>query len=325
MFDTDRPTEVYGRILEGAYAAAHSFERVCTFLEWILQEDRWRKVGHDFNDINAFLDSIKFDSLRVSAEQRKHIGKLIKDLQPEASQRKIAGMLGCDEKTIRSDLSPVGNSAPSDKKPKETNRPPGGPAGNSAKPPPATLSGAAAARLAITNNRGTEGGNDEFRTPADVVARVRAVLGEIDVDPCSTAQANETVQAKIFYTKEDDGLTKPWLGVVFMNPPYSRPGIDQHVTRLIEEWNVGHISGAIALVGNNTDAGWFHDLMAAANAVCFTRGRLAFLRPDGTTGGGAQGSCLFYFGKRVDLFVRELGAIGTVLPTRFGVVLPTDQ
>jgi hypothetical protein len=110
-----------------------------------------------------------------------------------------------------------------------------------------------------------------------------------------------------------------------MNPPYSRPGIDEFVAKLIAERNEGHISEAIVLVGNNTDAAWFHDLTAAADAVCFTRGRLPFLRPDGTIGGGAQGSCLFYFGKQIDLFVREFGAIGTVLPTRFGVVLPKDK
>jgi phage N-6-adenine-methyltransferase len=316
MFDTDRPTEVYGRILESAYAAAHSFERVCSFLEWILQEDRWRKVGHDFDDINAFIDSIKLDTLRVSAEQRKRIGKLIKDLQPDASNRKIAKALGTSHVTINRDLGT--NVPPEDGKAQEnqsgtgTNVPP------QTTPPPATLSGAAAARLAIANHRGTAGCNDEFRTPADVVARVRAVLGEIDVDPASTEQANATVKAAKYYTKEDSGLTKPWHGHVFMNPPYSRPGIDEFVAKLIAERNEGHITDAIVLVGNNTDTAWFHDLMVAADAACFTRGRLPFLRPDGAIGGGAQGSCLFYFGKRVGVFAHEFSAIGTVLPTRFG-------
>ena len=58
MFETDLPVEIYGRLLEGAYMAGHSFERVCTHLEWLLQEDRWRKVGRGFDDVNAFLGSI---------------------------------------------------------------------------------------------------------------------------------------------------------------------------------------------------------------------------------------------------------------------------
>ena len=40
------------------------------------------------------------------------------------------------------------------------------------------------------------------------------------LDPCST---KENAKCQKFYTKEDDGLSKDWVGEkVFMNPPYSR-------------------------------------------------------------------------------------------------------
>jgi len=40
------------------------------------------------------------------------------------------------------------------------------------------------------------------------------------LDPCST---KENAKCKKFYTKEDDGLSKTWIGEsVFMNPPYGR-------------------------------------------------------------------------------------------------------
>src|SRR5262249_6345511 len=103
--DADRPAEMYGRLLEGAHLAGYTFERACTNLEWLLQEDRWRKVGGGFADINAFLASVRFDDLRVLAEPRKRLVRRIKALQPDAQNTKIAKALGVSEITVRRDAS----------------------------------------------------------------------------------------------------------------------------------------------------------------------------------------------------------------------------
>ena len=47
----------------------------------------------------------------------------------------------------------------------------------------------------------------------------REGMGEIDLDPATSAEANETVLAAEFYTETDDGLKKPWRGRVWLNPP----------------------------------------------------------------------------------------------------------
>lgn len=63
----------------------------------------------------------------------------------------------------------------------------------------------------------------EHFTPSDIVEAARIVMGGIDLDPATTAFANkERVKAKRFYTRVDNGFTKPWKGSVFLNPPGGR-------------------------------------------------------------------------------------------------------
>jgi hypothetical protein len=56
-----------------------------------------------------------------------------------------------------------------------------------------------------------------------IMDKVREVFGPrgIDFDPASCDEANAYVQAKAYYTKEQDGLTSDWLywGNMFINPP----------------------------------------------------------------------------------------------------------
>lgn len=56
-------------------------------------------------------------------------------------------------------------------------------------------------------------------TPPEIIKRVHAVMGGIDLDPASCAKANEIVGAKQFFTAADDALNRPWRGRVFVNPP----------------------------------------------------------------------------------------------------------
>jgi phage N-6-adenine-methyltransferase len=159
--------------------------------------------------------------------------------------------------------------------------------------------------------RGTAGTGEFLRyTPAKHIEAVRAVLGAIDLDPASDAQAQETVKAELFFTPEDDGLTREWHGNVFLNPPYHRELCPAFVDKLLAELQAERVAEAIMLTNNSTDTEWFQKAAEAANAVCLTHGRIGFTTPDGSEVAPTQGQAVFYFGKDVGKFVEVFRQIG---------------
>lgn len=154
---------------------------------------------------------------------------------------------------------------------------------------------------------------DEWYTPSKYVESARKVLGSIDLDPASNERAQQTVAAGRFYTKEDDGLSQPWAGNVWMNPPYSFPLVQTFAARLVAAYRDGKVCGGIMLVNNCTDAGWFHDAWDAADAVCFTKGRIKFYNNSGSFFATRQGQAFFYFGKDPGSFAAEFSKYGRVV------------
>jgi phage N-6-adenine-methyltransferase len=173
----------------------------------------------------------------------------------------------------------------------------------------------AAWRAAMNGGENVRGhsGDDEWHTPAEIFPLVRAVLGSIDLDPASNAEAQKIVKAKHFYTKADSGLAHRWHGHVFLNPPYSQPLITQFVAKLLHELRAGRVTAAILLTNDSTDTEWFHRAMAAAEAICFTRGRIKFRKWTGEVGAPPQGQAFFYFGPERSRFIQIFSALGRVL------------
>lgn len=111
---------------------------------------------------------------------------------------------------------------------------------------------------------------DEWSTPNDYYAQVCAVFGPFDTDPCCTL---DSAKAKNFFTKADDGLSKPWKGRVWMNPPYGRT-IGEWMKKAYEESRT-NASVVVCLVPARTDTKWWHDY-ATKGIIIFIRGRLKF-------------------------------------------------
>jgi phage N-6-adenine-methyltransferase len=156
---------------------------------------------------------------------------------------------------------------------------------------------------------GANAGDNEWYTPLEYIEAARQVLGRIDLDPASTAEANEVVRARRFFTEDDDGLAQSWRGRIWMNPPYAQPLIDEFCTKLAEEYETGNVAAAITLTNNATETAWFHVLAGAGSAVAFPRGRVKFWHPRKESV-PLQGQAVVYLGPDVEAFRREFEQFG---------------
>ena len=137
-------------------------------------------------------------------------------------------------------------------------------------------------------------GEIEWYTPGEIVERARIVMGGIDLDPASSGIAQRTVQSGQYYTAEDNGLTKEWVGRVWMNPPYARDLIGNFISKLIYSPKV---TMACVLVNNATETRWGQDLLNFGRIVCFPFKRIRFLSPEGERGTPLQGQMIVGVGE----------------------------
>lgn len=100
---TENPSQIHGRLNEALHVAGYAVERAWSKLEWLLEGERWTEVGPGFEDVNDFMATVQLPP-GADPEQRKSIARRIKELQPDTSQRKIAGVLGVSEATVARDM-----------------------------------------------------------------------------------------------------------------------------------------------------------------------------------------------------------------------------
>ncbi len=167
---------------------------------------------------------------------------------------------------------------------------------------------------AVTGARGTYGtGENEWYTPAKYIDAARDVLGGIDLDPASSELPQGYVRAERFHTMVDDGLKHEWHGRVWLNPPYAQPYITDFVQKMVCERSAGRVKAAIMLTHNYTDTSWFHEAASVADAICYTRGRVAFTDPEGKTAAPTQGQAFFYFGDDTERFIERFAKFGFIV------------
>jgi hypothetical protein len=123
------------------------------------------------------------------------------------------------------------------------------------------------------------GGHDEWLTPPEIVA----ALGAFDLDPCSPI-VRPWDTAATHYTVNDDGLSKPWAGRVWCNPPFGTEAV-----KWLEKMR-DHGNG-IALIPARTETRMFYSTVwGHADAVLFMRGRPHFHYVDGRRAAANSGA-----------------------------------
>ncbi|MGN1027581.1 MAG: DNA N-6-adenine-methyltransferase [Faecousia sp.] len=90
-----------------------------------------------------------------------------------------------------------------------------------------------------------------------------------DLDVCATP---ENAKCQRYYTPEDDGLSQPWIGTCWCNPPYGRKKTAEWVKKAAESETT-----VVMLLPARTDTKWFHEYIYGKAEVRFIRGRLKFV------------------------------------------------
>jgi ParB family chromosome partitioning protein len=154
---------------------------------------------------------------------------------------------------------------------------------------------------------------DEWYTPSFIIEAARQVMSSIELDPASCEAAQRTVRASVFFSKDDDGLSKTWAGRVWLNPPYSRELLPQFCEKMASSIESGDVDTAIILVNSSTETAWFRRLSGVCNMICFPSKRINFNGANGEKGdGNSRPQTLFYFGDDDLLFSSVFGKLGNV-------------
>ena len=117
-------------------------------------------------------------------------------------------------------------------------------------------------------NKGMKSTNTvEWGTPQEFFEELNLQYGPFDLDPCATVSNRKCDK---FFTREVDGLSQPWAGRVFMNPPYGT---------VIKDWvKKAATCGTfvVALLPARVDTRWWHEF-CEPNEYWFVKGRLSFV------------------------------------------------
>ena len=118
--------------------------------------------------------------------------------------------------------------------------------------------------------------SNEWATPQEFFDELDKEFN-FTLDPCANS---ENHKCDLYYTKEEDGLSKDWRGhIVFCNPPYGRE-IGNWVKYAYEQ---SREKGTLVvmLIPARTDTRYFHEFIYGKAEIRFVKGRLKF--GDGTS------------------------------------------
>ena len=140
--------------------------------------------------------------------------------------------------------------------------------------------------------------SDDYYTPPYIFEALGLTF---DLDVSAPKNGISWLPAATHYSIEDDGLTSPWFGKVWMNPPYSKP--TPWIDRFIDHKN------GICLVPASKSR-WFKNVWEAADSALLMPYNLKFVRGNGFAQIQFQ-TMMFAMGEECDRALRQSG-LGSV-------------
>ena len=112
----------------------------------------------------------------------------------------------------------------------------------------------------------------EIYSPRELISVVRTVLQGIDLDPCSSEEAQAGIEAREFYDRERDGLSLPWKGKTYVFPPLN--AVSGFVGKFVTEIIGSGVNQAAFLAPSGTGAEWAQRLLSvpSLSAVVIRKG-----------------------------------------------------
>ena len=114
-----------------------------------------------------------------------------------------------------------------------------------------------------------------WETPPGLLDALARVFARFDLDPCAPRKSRTVVRARTSFTADDDGLSLPWHGTVFVNPPYGRT-LAAWIAKAHHEVSAGRALTVVALLPARPDTRYWHEHIAGQATVYFLKGRLRF-------------------------------------------------
>jgi len=167
-----------------------------------------------------------------------------------------------------------------------------------------------------------EEGSDQYATPTSLWRPLSKAVDGFDLDPASGAES--TPIAPMRFSAENDGLSQPWTGDVWLNPPFGdSPGtgpskLKRWLTKARQEAQRDATRSVTALLPVDTSTRWFHNHVVEAPILCLMGpGRLEFEGEKAEdTGNTSFATCIAAYGNPPEALAESLEEFGAVFRGR---------
>ena len=141
----------------------------------------------------------------------------------------------------------------------------------------------------------TQIGNDDWYTPKFIFDALQLTF---DIDVAAPPGGIDWIPARRFYTMADDGLSKPWDGLVWCNPPFSK--LTPWVDRFIE-----HGNGVLLTPFGRSK--WLDRMWNSSATMINLPSDIKFQKPDGGWYSMSFGAVLWAMGNQAQTALTNLG------------------